>query len=184
MNSLAVLLLLLIEDRIFVLGHHLLLPGHLSIPSLHSLGCQTAIPLQRCADSVHHTVDGTETLALSRLLRTGEPPWDFPIQERLMFMVFRFGIRRFGALKSDWGKTSRGDRGRKKTYQRRPPNSGDVGLNIMRAGRTGGRGRQAWTCSVKLIQGSFFSRLAALRMFRSSRVGPCALGLRGRFFSS
>lgn len=90
MDSLPILLLLLIKDRILVLGHHFLLSGHLSVPPLHSLGRQTAIALQRCADSVHDAVDGTETLALSCLLGTGEPPRDFPIQERLVIMLCGF----------------------------------------------------------------------------------------------
>lgn len=139
MDSLSILLLLLIKDRILVLGHHLLLSGHLSVPPLHGLGRQTAIPLQRSADRVHDAVDGTETLALSCLLGTGEPPGDFPIQEQLVIMlcgfftVVRFCDEAICSIEVSLqnGDTGEGTTGR--TYQRRPPNSGDVGLNIVQA---------------------------------------------------
>lgn len=80
MNSLPVLLLLLIKNRVLVLGQHLLLSGHLCVPPLNGLCCQPAISLQRRTHGIYHAVDGAEALALSCLLRTGESPRDFPVE--------------------------------------------------------------------------------------------------------
>lgn len=57
MKTLPIGPLLLIEDGVFVLGQHFLLPGHLSVPPLNSSG-GLSIPLQSGIEGVYHTVDG------------------------------------------------------------------------------------------------------------------------------
>jgi len=56
-NSLSVIFLLLVEDGVLVLGHHLLLTGHFSIPSLNGL-CALSVPLQGGAEGIDDAVDG------------------------------------------------------------------------------------------------------------------------------
>lgn len=67
MNSLAILLLLLIEDSVLVFGQHFLLPRHLRVPPLDGFGV-VSVSLESCADGVDDTVDGAEALPLSRFL--------------------------------------------------------------------------------------------------------------------
>lgn len=56
-KSLPVRLLLLIEDGVLVLRHHLLLPGHLSVPPLNGLRA-LSVPLQGGAEGINNAVDG------------------------------------------------------------------------------------------------------------------------------
>jgi hypothetical protein len=79
MNSLSVLLLLPVENRIFVLGQHFLLARHFRVPSLHGLCGYLAIALESTEHGVDDIIDGSETFALASLLRSGEPPWDLPV---------------------------------------------------------------------------------------------------------
>lgn len=57
MNTLAVGPFLLIENGVFILGQHFLLPGHLSVPPLKSSG-GLSVPLQSRIEGVYHTVNG------------------------------------------------------------------------------------------------------------------------------
>ena len=57
MKTLAVGPFLLIEDGVFVLGQHFLLPGHLSVPPLKSPG-GLSVPLQSGIKGVYYTVNG------------------------------------------------------------------------------------------------------------------------------
>ena len=56
MNSLAVSLLLLIEDGVFVPGYHFPLPGHFGVPPFDGLGV-LSVALQSRADGVNDPVN-------------------------------------------------------------------------------------------------------------------------------
>jgi hypothetical protein len=105
-NSFPVLLLLAIEDCIFVLGQHLLLSGHCCFPPLNSKRLDSLF-----CESVVHDVDDfvnvTEAAALAGFLMSGEAPWYFP--------ALRVSTVPVDELMIGW-------------YQRRPPDSGDVSL--------------------------------------------------------
>lgn len=56
-NSLAVRLLLLVEERVFVLGQHFLLAGHFAVPPLDGLG-GLSVAAQGGAEGVDDAVNG------------------------------------------------------------------------------------------------------------------------------
>ena len=80
MNALPVLLLLLIEDRVLVLGQHLLLARHLGIPPLNRLG-GLSVALECGADGIDDAIDVAQALALAGFLGRGEAPWGLPVRE-------------------------------------------------------------------------------------------------------
>ena len=82
MNALAVGLLLLIEKSVLVLGQHLLLTGHLSIPPLNSLGA-LAIARKSSAQCVDNAVNSAEALALAGFLGRGQAPWGLPARRKV-----------------------------------------------------------------------------------------------------
>lgn len=118
MYSLPVLPFLPVENRVFVLGHHLFFPRHLSVPSLNGLVGSTEIALQCCRDCIDDPIDCAETLSLACLLVTGKPPWGFPTGCRLAMGFVQLDDRRRAAEM------------RSRLYHRRPPKRGDVGLNM------------------------------------------------------
>ena len=78
MDSLAVFFLLLIEDRVFVLGQHFLLARHFLVPALHHLR-GLSVSLKGGTDGVDHAIDRSQTLPLTGLLGGGDAPWDLPV---------------------------------------------------------------------------------------------------------
>lgn len=78
MNRLAVVLLLLIEESVFVLGKHLFLPRHLGVPSLHSLG-GLSLSREGSTEGINDLVHGTQAFALPGLLGRRQTPWGLPI---------------------------------------------------------------------------------------------------------
>lgn len=87
-NSLSVLLLLAVEDGVFVLWQHLLLGWHLVLPALNWLDGDTT--LSECLiNDRDNSVDGTKALALAGLLVLGEPPWDLPVRLLVAFLLNR-----------------------------------------------------------------------------------------------
>lgn len=78
-NSLPVLLLLAVEDGVFVLWQHLLLGWHLVLPALNWLDGDTLLG-QCLINDRNDGIDGTKALALAGLLVLGEPPWDLPVR--------------------------------------------------------------------------------------------------------
>ena len=76
-NSLSVLLLLAVEDGVFILWQHLLLSWHLLLPALNWLDSDTLLG-KRLVNNRNDGIDSTKTLALAGLLVLGESPWDLP----------------------------------------------------------------------------------------------------------
>lgn len=87
MNALPVRLLLLIEKGVFVLGQHLLLTRHFSVPSFDSFR-SLVLASKSCADSVNDLVDVAQTLALPGLLGRGETPRGLPVREKSKLSVY------------------------------------------------------------------------------------------------
>jgi hypothetical protein len=85
-NTLPIRLLLLVEDRILVSWQHLLLTGHLPVPSLDCL-CGLPLSCEGCADGIDDLVDGAEALPLAGFLGLRDAPWDFPIQEAMLDLI-------------------------------------------------------------------------------------------------
>lgn len=81
MDAFSILLLLAVEDGVFVLGPHLRLGRHLGLPPLQVLE-RLALPRQRLVDGRHDGVDGLEAVSLASLLELGQPPGDLPARER------------------------------------------------------------------------------------------------------
>lgn len=77
MHTLPIPLLLPIKNRIFILRHHLLLARHLRFPPLDGF-CGQAGFCQRVVEDGDDGVDGAEAFTVTRFLRAGEPPGDFP----------------------------------------------------------------------------------------------------------
>lgn len=78
MDALSILLLLPVENGVFVFRQHLLLNWHLLLPSLHSLRSNTLLS-QSSIHNCDHVVNSAETFPLSCLLELRESPWDLPI---------------------------------------------------------------------------------------------------------
>ena len=78
MDSLSILLLLPIKDRVFVPRHHLLLNRHLRVPSFHGLG-RLSLFRERFVHRGDYGIDCAKTFALTSFLEFGQPPWDLPI---------------------------------------------------------------------------------------------------------
>lgn len=108
MNPLPVLLLLAIEDGIFILGQHLLLNGHLGLPPLH-LFRLNAYLRQRLVNSRDDIVNASKTLALARFLEFRYSPRGLPVRRGQHSLQSDFKLRM--------------------TYQRSPPDSTFVALN-------------------------------------------------------
>ena len=137
MDTLAVLLLLLIEDRVLVLGKHLLLTGHFIVPALYRLG-GVSVAFQSCGDSVDNAVNATEALSLACLLGGRKTPRDLPIPltsnisaigQSCRMVTINRGCGMFGSSVDDAATEERGIA----TYQRRPEKRGEDGLNIILA---------------------------------------------------
>jgi hypothetical protein len=159
-NSLSVLLLLPVENRVFVLGQHFLLTRHLRVPSLHGLCGYLAIALEGIEHGIDDIIDGSETFALASLLRSGESPWDLPVGfVRSLSILYGHGMGIGGLAEGQ-------------THQRRPPSKGELGLNM--AGCEDGR-----------LSRMEKARRVALRLIEASRdekwPGPCTVD---RVFSS
>ncbi len=117
MNPLPIPLLLPIKDRIFILRPHLLLPRHLHFPSFHLL---QSIPLftEGVIDHGDDGVDGAETFALAGFLRGGQAEGDLP--------VVGTRVNEFSSGRCGLWKIIRMHDG--VSYQRRPPDRGEVPL--------------------------------------------------------
>ena len=76
--AILVLLLLPIEDRIFVLRQHLFFPWHLLVPSFDRFRRHASVTLQSCTDGVDELVDELQAFALAGFLERREFPGDFP----------------------------------------------------------------------------------------------------------
>lgn len=110
MYSLPVRILFPVEDCVLVLWPHLLLPWHLCLPPLDLLHA-TALLLQRSIDASDNGVDSAETFALTCFLHGREAPGYLPVEEYASLQVM--GIWEYEGT----------------SYQRRPPDNGEVALN-------------------------------------------------------
>lgn len=77
-NSLAICLFLLIEERVFVFREHFLLAGHFAVPPFDGFGGLSG-SVEGGADGIDDTVNGPQALSLTGLLRLGDAPWDLPV---------------------------------------------------------------------------------------------------------
>ena len=82
MNALAVTALLLVEDRIFILGQHFLLARHLVVPPVDGFR-RLALARESRGDCVHYLVDGAQALPLTGLLRRRDAPWGLPVYSKM-----------------------------------------------------------------------------------------------------
>lgn len=70
-----------VEDRILVFREHLFFSRHFLVPSLHRIAGQAPTALERSAHGIDYPVNCAKAFALSCLLRSGQTPGDFPVQE-------------------------------------------------------------------------------------------------------
>jgi len=77
MYPLPIPLLLPIKDGVFVLRYHLLLARHLRFPSLDGF-CGKTLFCQCCVEDGDYGINSAETFTVTRFLRAGEAPGDFP----------------------------------------------------------------------------------------------------------
>lgn len=78
MNTLAVRLFLLVEQRVFILWQHLLLARHFPVPPIDGSRLQ-AVTCKGGADGVYHIINGAKALPLASLLGLRDSPWDLPV---------------------------------------------------------------------------------------------------------
>lgn len=77
MNALAELLGLAVKDGVLVLRKHLLLLGHLGLPTFEGLE-RLALFRERSVERGHDLVDSAQAHAVAALLELGQAPWDLP----------------------------------------------------------------------------------------------------------
>ena len=130
MNTLPILPLLFIKDRILVLGEHFLFARHIAVPSVNGL-CALAVSLECSGDGIDDPIDCTKTFPLACFLVPGDSPWDFPAMRLAFFPLRSLGLI-VGKESDAMGCTYYS------TYQSRPEKSDEVGLNIMAGWLTAG----------------------------------------------
>lgn len=160
-NSFAVFLFLAIVDCVFVLWQHFLLPGHLLVPSVDGLGHGHAIALEGCCHGIDDSIDCAKSPSLTEFLSGRETPWDFPAQ-RVGLATYLLVFCSFScsdAIIIPHSVRSEGNEcnGYQIAYQSRPPNRGNVGLNMMCGWR--GLRLRSTQCLVMLKASSVFLRL-------------------------
>jgi len=77
-NPLPIPLRLPVKHRILILRHHLLLLGHLGLPSLYRFA-ELAGLCKRGVDGRDHIIDHAQAFALTSFLGGGKAPGDFPV---------------------------------------------------------------------------------------------------------
>ena len=126
------------KDGILVLGLHLRLSRHLSLPPFHRRDGDTLL-LQGVVDTIYDPVDSSHPLPVAVFLRGRHAPWNFPATD---FSCGPRAPRRLG-----------------RQYQRRPPRSDCEGFNapniVVCCGRSSRRtagGVQAKLCGSRMSQ--------------------------------
>lgn len=96
MHTLPISSCLSVKHSILVLGQHLILLGHLMLPSFKTLRRLTL--LSKCGlEDVNDTVDLSKALALSEFPGDGQLPWNLP-ESQLSIELFREDMTRPASL--------------------------------------------------------------------------------------